>query len=339
MGWISADDLHEAYVVPVFVGGDVGGGLTRSGPDGLEVIVELVVGERGVAEAERAAAAGEYLGDRRFYCDHVARASGELVGEWARPLAEVVGWQLMCECSSEAPPWTKIRWEGPMITRVPSKALERRDVADSEGLAFYAPKGVIDRHLPQGVQPLRQHELDGDTPEEELIRELWRRHHLDAATSTTAIKSAARDLQAAHRRLDQAVSVARDAGVTWEHVGRAAGMTKQAANSRWSTPHARTIDEFKEREAHLQAMTNQRADVIGNLDPEAWGMAYATVLGLLTPTLVKTEEGRAAWKRAWAEIRPAEDRAYAEMTVDPELSDDEHRAAARRRRPGWAEEA
>lgn len=288
MGWISADDLHEAYLVPVFDGGDVGL-AKRRGPDGLEAIVERVVGERGVTEAERAAAEGVYRGDRRFYRTEPTRADLHPTGEWARPMAEVVGWQLMCDCSADAPPWTRTRWDGPVITRVPSTALERRDVDDPAGLAFYAPDGDI--------------LLQDDTPEEELIEKLWHRHHLDAASGTAAIQSAVRDLRAAQRRLDQVVGVARNAGVSWEDVGRAAGMTKQAANSRWRS-QSRTIDELED-ESHMREMAAQRLDAVLELEVDAVGDAYALVLGLVTPTLAKSEEGRAVWERAWAAVRPA----------------------------------
>lgn len=36
-----------------------------------------------------------------------------------------------------------------------------------------------------------------------------------------------------HRLLDEAVAAARAAGATWEHIGEAAGMTRQSAHERW----------------------------------------------------------------------------------------------------------
>lgn len=213
MGWLSRDELHEAYVVETFDGGDRSLGTMQNGPDGWAVVVERVEGAQAVAEAEKAAAAGIYAGQRRFERMDYSHE----VGEWTRPAGAAIGWQLICECST-ATSRTPTRWEGPVITRVPSKALERLDLEDPEGLAWYATDEDV---------------TSAGDDHEDLVLELWHRHHLFASERTAAIKTASRDLRAAERRLDQAVADARSAGVSWESIGRAAGLTKQAAHGRW----------------------------------------------------------------------------------------------------------
>ena len=213
MGWLSRDELHEAYLVPIFDGGDRGLGSEKGGPDGTwEVVVERVKGAQGVAEAEKAAAAGVYNG-RRFAREY----DNDTVGEWSRPAGAATGWQLMCNCSGPSS-WTPTTWEGPVITRVPSKALERLDLENSEGLAWYATDDDV---------------ASAGYDHEGLVLELWNRHHLFASERTAAIQTASHELRAAERRLDQAVADARSAGVSWESIGRAAGLTKQAAHGRW----------------------------------------------------------------------------------------------------------
>lgn len=214
MGWISNDNLHEAYVVPIFDGGDRGMGTERLGPAGWpEVVVERVEGAQAVAEAEKAAEAGVYVGQRRFERMDSSRA----VGEWWRPAGAATGWQLMCNCSKPSS-WNPTTWEGPVITRVPSKALERLDLEDPQGLAWYAADEDV---------------TEAGYDHEDLALELWRRHHLFASERTAAIQTASHELRAAERRLDQAVADARSAGLSWESIGRAAGLTKQAAHGRW----------------------------------------------------------------------------------------------------------
>ena len=214
MGWVSRDGLHEAYVVPIFDGGERSHGTAGLGPDGTwEVVVERVEGAQAVAESEKAAAAGVYAGRRRF-----KRMDGsDTVGEWWRPAGAATGWQLMCDCSKPSS-WTPTTWEGPAITRVPSKALERLELEDPEGLAWYA----IDDDV-----------TDAGDDHEDLVIELWNRHHLFASERTAAIQAAAGEVRAAERRLDQAVADARSVGISWESIGRAAGLTKQAAHGRW----------------------------------------------------------------------------------------------------------
>ena len=214
MGWLSRDELHEAYVVPIFDGGDRSLGTLQAGPDGTwEVRVERVEGAQAVAEAEKDAAAGAHVGQRRFQ----RVDDSDTLGEWVRPAGAATGWQLMCDCSKPSS-WTPTTWEGPVITRVPSKALERLDLNDPEGMAWYA----TDEDVP-----------DAGDDHEDLVLELWNRHHLFASERTGAIQTASHELRAAERRLDQAVADARSAGVSWESIGRAAGLTKQAAHGRW----------------------------------------------------------------------------------------------------------
>jgi hypothetical protein len=52
------------------------------------------------------------------------------------------------------------------------------------------------------------------------------------------VEAAARDDAQAGRRLDKTVAAAKAAGATWADVGRAAGITRQAAHERWANKWA-----------------------------------------------------------------------------------------------------
>jgi hypothetical protein len=74
----------------------------------------------------------------------------------------------------------------------------------------------------------------GDEPEhvEEIARQEWRRHlepHKASAVSRAAAAVALHQGQ-----LDAAVLDARRGGLSWEKIGRAAGISRQAAHERWS---------------------------------------------------------------------------------------------------------
>ena len=92
MGWISEDAHHEGYLLPHFLDGQRGAGVTGGNIPDDEVAVGV-----GVINDD---------GDLRYQ---------------TRPAAEVVGWVVCCDCSAGRVTTT---WTGPTFVRVPSPSLE-----------------------------------------------------------------------------------------------------------------------------------------------------------------------------------------------------------------------
>jgi hypothetical protein len=112
-----------------------------------------------------------------------------------------IGWRGMCGCG----------WTGPLWRRVPS--LAGHDLAKRQ---VHADPG----------------DWADDPPEvEEAIRSEWRRHL--PAQSLTVVAEAATAARQAQNRLTVAVAAARADHQSWEAIGGAAGISKQAAHERW----------------------------------------------------------------------------------------------------------
>lgn len=112
-----------------------------------------------------------------------------------------IGWRGMCTCG----------WLGPLWRRVPIPAehdLPRRQVHADPGDWADAPDEV-----------------------EEAIRNEWRGHL--PAPALTAVTAAAVAARQAQNRLAIAVAAARADSRSWEAIGGAAGISKQAAHARW----------------------------------------------------------------------------------------------------------
>ncbi len=92
MGWISEDASHEGCLVPHFLDGQRGVGVTG----GNIAADQVAVGEPTMSDG----------GNLRYR---------------TRPAAEVVGWVVCCDCSAGR---TMTKWTGPTFARVPSPSLE-----------------------------------------------------------------------------------------------------------------------------------------------------------------------------------------------------------------------
>lgn len=119
------------------------------------------------------------------------------------PDVEVQGWRAACVCG----------WQGLMWTRVRSE-----DLADFAAGKVFVPEGGF-ADAPQAL--------------EDAIGDEWRLHCAPVA-ATAAIREAAAAYADAGRALTRAVAAARALEVPWSDVGRAAGMSRQAAHERWS---------------------------------------------------------------------------------------------------------
>lgn len=189
MTWKTDDGAHESYILPEFADGVRGLGITSNKVEWDEVIVQVEYPEDGEID---------YL---------------------VRPAAEVVGWRLVCDCidDPELDGRPSHQWIGPLIVRVPSKALE--DVAAGR---IYAP----DDHVP---------DVNENDDEDRLapLELQWRREHVDNLEELTRLRRIRSHLRAADVELEEAVMAARAAGFSWEAIGANLGMTRQSAHGRW----------------------------------------------------------------------------------------------------------
>lgn len=118
MGWTTEDGQHEGYLVPLFLDGQRGHGVTG----GSIPHDHVVVGDEVQAED----------------------------GGWSyptRPAAEVTGWAICCDCSisTSSKPTT---WTGPVFTRVPSPSLESirelRIFAEDDDVPYVADRPEVE---------------------------------------------------------------------------------------------------------------------------------------------------------------------------------------------------
>jgi hypothetical protein len=119
------------------------------------------------------------------------------------PDIEVQGWRAACECG----------WRGMMWSRVRSE-----DHADFAAGKVFVPEGGF-ADAPQAL--------------EDAIGDEWRAH-CAPPKAVAAIEEAAAAYTDAARALARAVAAARALEVPWSDVGRAAGVSRQAAHERWS---------------------------------------------------------------------------------------------------------
>lgn len=118
------------------------------------------------------------------------------------PWDQMVGWQVMCSCG----------WAGPTWPREVTSP-DRHDGTDSE----------------HAMLP------DGRTVDDAAY-EAWLAH-MEPLRTVSRIRKAADELAAARQNLDRAVLEARlqDPPASWGAIGRAAGMSRQAARDRWGS--------------------------------------------------------------------------------------------------------
>ena len=118
MGWVSEDGRHEGYLVPQFVDGQRGAGVTGGSIPRDQVATGVEV------QAED--------------------------GTWSyplRPAGEVTGWVICCDCYARDS-FRPTTWVGPVFTRVASQALEDLDklrlYATDEDVAYASAREDVD---------------------------------------------------------------------------------------------------------------------------------------------------------------------------------------------------
>lgn len=120
------------------------------------------------------------------------------------PWADLVGWQAACACG-----WT--------------------------GLSWRRAETIPGRH--NGEDPDDAHLPDGHTVDTAAL-EAWQAH-IEPLETLGQVRLATHAFAMARRDLDLAVAEARmqNPPASWAAIGRATGMSRQAARERWSTTH------------------------------------------------------------------------------------------------------
>ena len=151
--------------------------------------------------------AGEIAGVLPGDSGHLVRLPGDGPATYApMALTALAGWRASCSCGA----WRSELW--------------RRTTDGAEDLA---------------EQVVRASDAEiGGVPERAEVRAavtaVWARDHLAAVRATAEVETAQRRVEAALLALDDAVAEARRRGVSWELIGRAAGVTRQSAHARWA---------------------------------------------------------------------------------------------------------
>lgn len=149
--------------------------------------------------------------------DQIIVATTEALGDQdthvRRPAGAVTGWRVVCFCGDEH--GLRGTWVGPLLSRVPSPVQE-----DLEQHRVYADDADV-------------RDLDYRTDVQELVRALWRTGHADVSGGLSGLTRAIAIERSARTEVDALAHQARAAGATWQQLGDAAGITRQAAQQRW----------------------------------------------------------------------------------------------------------
>lgn len=132
---------------------------------------------------------------------------------------QIVGWELRCDCNIPSPydefTFRSSTWIGPRFDRVATAAVE--DVTRGR---IYSPAndaGYVDEREDVG----------------QLVAARWRAEHVAPLDALNEVNRLQRVIADATADLAQAVALARAMGRSWEDIGRAGGISRQAAHERW----------------------------------------------------------------------------------------------------------
>ncbi|MER7244652.1 hypothetical protein [Kribbella sp. NPDC000426] len=245
MGWIS-DDLarHEGYLAVEFADG-----VRSSGFAGDSAVIMLMD------------EFGEYTGQDEH-----------------RPVSEVVGWRLMCDCIPASVSNERLmhdgyfgrkqQWVGQFWERVANK--------DDENLSQHRIYADLDD--PHGVGIF----VDDRDVVGRLVREEWRSLHVNGDPNrpvtfdpnTAGVSRAAAAVDAARALLDEEVAAARAAGSSWADIGLAAGISRQSAHERWGRyPLAHPTQQTKGHDPPIVALRAVQPAVTAVIDGKSSGVA------------------------------------------------------------------
>ena len=133
----------------------------------------------------------------------------KVAGDFVAPDQEIVpddvimNWRGACTCG----------WRGELWQRVPSAA--DADLAARK------------EYVPGGEAAFVSGEVEDAVQEEWLV-------HIAPSEAILGVEAAAKEHRQAGHRLDKTVTAANAAGASWADIGRAAGISRQAAHERWA---------------------------------------------------------------------------------------------------------
>jgi len=138
-----------------------------------------------------------------------------------RPPSQVVGWRVACSCD----PFREHVILDPLWTRV----WDPDDEDVSAGLIYAGPPASADAADISDREDL-----------EPVFLDVWHRH-VAPDLSLHTIGALSRSLKELEAQLDDAVTAARLAGVSWDKIGRAFGISRQGAQKRWENVSAAAV--------------------------------------------------------------------------------------------------
>ena len=201
MGWEYApggrsSEWHEGYLVAEFDDGQRAFGLFGTG---------IPAGHLAV----------DQYGDDTWGQEAVRRHGGRPDFQ-TRPAGDVIGWRVACNCYRPGSETPDHRWFSEQLwARVPSPTRH-----DPNAFRIYAAdEDILDV-------------ISGDA--NTAAHDVWWREHISELDTAMAIRVAAEAVRAYEEQLLLAVARARRQSMTWAKIGAAAGITSQAAHSRWS---------------------------------------------------------------------------------------------------------
>ena len=115
----------------------------------------------------------------------------------------IMSWRGACTCGWQGEPWQRV------LTAADADLATRKE---------YVPVGEFA-------------DVSGEV--EEAVREEWL-VHIAPSEAILGVEAAAREHRQAGHRLDKTVAAAKAAGASWTDIGRAAGISRQAAHERWA---------------------------------------------------------------------------------------------------------
>ncbi|MDP9888753.1 hypothetical protein [Pseudarthrobacter enclensis] len=140
-----------------------------------------------------------------------------------RPPSQVVGWRVACSCV----PFREHVILDPLWTRVWDPADE--DIA--AGRIYAGPPDSADAADISDRENL-----------EPVFLQVWQ-GHVAPEVSLHTIGTLSQTLKDLEAQLDDAVAAARAAGVSWDKIGRAFGISRQGAQKRWEARDGQTAAE------------------------------------------------------------------------------------------------
>ena len=132
-----------------------------------------------------------------------------------RPPSQVVGWKVACSCE----PFRK----HVILDRLWTRVWDAADEDPASGRIYAGPPASADAAAIGDREDL-----------ESLFLDVWH-HHVAPDLHLHTVSTLGEQLKQIEAQLDQAVAAARSDGLSWDKIGRAFGITRQGARSRWDT--------------------------------------------------------------------------------------------------------